>query len=215
MKNLNEYIDSTLLKPTAKVADIEKLCQDAMVHNFYAVCVNPVYVGLAKTKLKSSKVKVCTVVGFPLGQNATTTKMYEARLAVDAGADELDIVINVAKLLDGNYEYVEGELGAIRKLVDDRIILKAIIETCYLSESDIKIVVPLCEKAGIDYIKTSTGYGTRGASVEDIKKIKNAIKGNIQIKASGGIKTREFAEQLIEAGATRIGTSSAVEIINQ
>lgn len=215
IKNLNEYIDSTLLKPNAKMCDIEKLCNDARAYNFCAVCINPAYVSYAKKQLANTQVKVCTVIGFPLGQNETTTKMYEARVAVDAGADELDIVVNVAKLLDGDYEYVEKELGAIKALFDDNLVLKAIIETCYLTKEEINKVVEICEKAGVNFIKTSTGYGTRGVNFEDIEIIKNAIKGNTKIKASGGIKSRAFAEDLIKAGAMRIGTSSAVNIMKE
>ncbi len=215
IENLNEYIDSTLLKPNAKLSDIEKLCNDAREYKFCSVCINPAYVSYAKKLLAGTQVKVCTVIGFPLGQNETTTKMYEARIAVDAGADELDIVINVAKLLDCDYEYVEKELGAIRALFDDKIVLKAIIETCYLNKEEIIKAVEICEKAGVDFIKTSTGYGTRGASIEDIETIKSAIKGTTQIKASGGIKSRAFAEDLIKAGAMRIGTSSAVSIMKE
>ena len=213
--NINRYIDHTLLKANAKKSDIINLCEEAKKYNFYAVCVNPCYVKLAKELLINTNIKVCTVIGFPLGQNTTSTKVFETQLAIKDGADEVDVVINVAKLLDNDLEFIESELNAIKLTLKSNVIMKVIIETCYLSKEDIYTISQICEKVGVDYIKTSTGFGTRGANIEDILNIKNAVKSEIKIKASGGIKTREQAEKLIEAGASRIGTSSGVKIVNK
>ncbi len=213
--NINRYIDHTLLKANAKKSDIINLCEEAKKYNFYAVCVNPCYVKLAKELLINTNIKVCTVIGFPLGQNTTSTKVFETQLAIKDGADEVDVVINVAKLLDNDLEFIESELNAIKLTLKSNVIMKVIIETSYLSKEDIYTISQICEKVGVDYIKTSTGFGTRGANIEDILNIKNAVKSEIKIKASGGIKTREQAEKLIEAGASRIGTSSGVKIVNK
>ena len=213
--NINRYIDHTLLKANAKKSDIINLCEEAKKYNFYAVCVNPCYVKLAKELLINTNIKVCTVIGFPLGQNTTSTKVFETQLAIKDGADEVDVVINVAKLLDNDLEFIESELNAIKLTLKSNVIMKVIIETCYLSKEDIYTISQICEKVRVDYIKTSTGFGTRGANIEDILNIKNAVKSEIKIKASGGIKTREQAEKLIEAGASRIGTSSGVKIVNK
>ena len=215
IENLNKYIDHTLLKANATKSEIKNLCEQAKEYNFFSVCVNPINVKLAKELLEQTQVKVCTVVGFPLGQNEMTTKMFEAQMAVENGADEIDMVINVAKLIDGDYDYVEQEIKSVHSVLNENTTLKVIIETCYLNTNEIVKATEICEKAGANFVKTSTGFGTRGASIEDVKTIKSAIKGNIGIKASGGIKTRELAESLIEAGATRIGTSSGVAIVNE
>ena len=209
---LNQYIDHTLLKATATQRDIESLCKEAKKYNFCAVCVNPCYVCTAKRELKNSSVKVCTVIGFPLGQNSTKIKYLEAKSAIKDGADEIDVVINIGAVLSQNYDYITNELVAIRKISKNKI-MKVIVETCYLSTEQIEKLTQLCVQVGADYIKTSTGFGTRGTSVDDVKTMARAGKGAIKIKASGGIKTRGFAEELINAGATRIGTSSGVALV--
>ncbi len=211
---LNQYIDHTLLKATATLSGIQKLCAEAVEHNFCAVCVNPCYVSAAKEALQGSNVKVCTVIGFPLGQNTTETKVFEAQNAIENGADEIDMVINVGAVLSGNYDYVSNEIVAIRKVSRGKT-LKVIVETCYLSTEQIAKMTQICVAAGADFIKTSTGFGTRGASLDDVKTMAAAANNAIKIKASGGIKTKEFAEELINAGATRIGTSSGVALVSK
>lgn len=213
---LNKYIDHTMLKAYAQEKDIIKLCDEADKYKFKSVCINPCYVGLVKSyleKLKSS-VKICTVVGFPLGQNTIETKMFEAKNAINNGAEEIDMVINIGALLDKKFEYIENEISDIRKICEGKI-LKIIIETCYLDEENIKIMTEICNKLNVDYIKTSTGFGTRGASENDVI-VMNKYKNNkLQIKASGGISDKKVAEKMIELGATRLGTSKSINIIKE
>lgn len=213
---LNKYIDHTMLKAYAQEKDIIKLCDEADKYKFKSVCINPCYVSLVKSylgKLKSN-VKICTVIGFPLGQNTIETKVFEVQNAINNGAEEIDMVINIGALLDKKFEYVEKEISDIRKICEGKI-LKVIIETCYLDEGNIKIMTEICNKLNVDYIKTSTGFGTRGASENDVI-IMNKYKNNkLQIKASGGISDRKVAEKMIELGATRLGTSKSINIIKE
>jgi deoxyribose-phosphate aldolase len=209
MKDFSKYIDHTLLSPKATEADIVKLCNDAKTFNFCSVCVHPAYVKLCKKLLKNSSVKVCTVIGFPFGQNTTQVKVFEAKQAIKDGAEEIDMVINVAKLLENDLKYVENEIAEIRKVCESKI-LKVIIETCYLNDEQLKNACIVCINAKADFVKTSTGYGTGGASIEVVKKMKKIIKNKALIKASGGIRDKEFALNLIKAGASRLGTSSAI-----
>ena len=213
---LNKYIDHTMLKAYAQEKDIIKLCDEADKYKFKSVCINPCYVSLVKSylgKLKSN-VKICTVIGFPLGQNTIETKVFEVQNAINNGAEEIDMVINIGALLDKKFEYVEKEISDIRKICEGKI-LKVIIETCYLDEGNIKIMTEICNKLNVDYIKTSTGFGTRGASENDVI-IMNKYKNNkLQIKASGGIKKKKVAEKMIELGATRLGTSKSINIIKE
>ena len=210
--NINKYIDHTNLKAFTSKKDIEKLCDEAIKYNFASVCVNPYYVSLAHELLIRSDVKVCTVIGFPLGQNTTEVKLYETRNAINNGADEIDMVINVAALKDMYYDYVEDELRQIKDIVKDKI-LKVIIETCYLNSDEIIKITEICNEVGVDFIKTSTGYGTYGAKIEDVELIMSHKNEDIQVKASGGIKTNEQAKQFVEKGVTRIGTSNGVVIM--
>ena len=213
---LNKYIDHTMLKAYAQEKDIIKLCDEADKYKFKSVCINPCYISLVKSyleKLKST-VKICTVVGFPLGQNTIETKTFEAQNAINNGAEEIDMVINIGALLDKKFEYIEKEISDIRKICEGKI-LKVIIETCYLDEGNIKIMTEICNKLNVDYIKTSTGFGTRGASENDVI-IMNKYKNNkLQIKASGGISDKKVAEKMIELGATRLGTSKSINIIKE
>jgi len=211
---LNQYIDHTLLKATATQCEIEKLCAEAVEYNFCAVCVNPCYVSVAKKALQGSSVKVCTVIGFPLGQNTTETKVFETKNAIENGADEIDMVINVGATLSGDYGYVSKEIAEVRKVSSGKT-LKVIVETCYLSAEQIAKLTQLCASSGADFIKTSTGFGARGASLDDVKTMAKAGQNAIKIKASGGIKTKEFAEALIRAGAERIGTSSGIALVSK
>ena len=208
---LSKYIDHTLLKAYAKKQDIYYLCMDAIEYDFKSVCVNPAYVSYAKELLKDSNVLVCTVIGFPLGANTTKTKVFEAVDAICEGADEIDMVINISKVKDGDYDYIYNEIKEVKEAIIDHT-LKVIIETCYLTKEEIKEVSLIVKKAGANFVKTSTGFGTGGATVEDIKLIKETV-GDFDIKASGGIKTKEDFDKMIEAGATRIGTSNGKNLI--
>ena len=212
--DLNNFIDHTLLKATATLDDIKRICEEAKQYNFCAVCVNPCYVKYAKNLLNDANTKICTVIGFPLGQNTIETKAFEAKDAVENGADEIDMVINVGAILASDYNYVSKEIATIRESAKDKV-LKVIIETCYLNTEQIKKMTQICIENGADFVKTSTAFGTRGASVQDIDTISAVAHDAIKIKASGGIKTKEFALELIDAGATRIGTSSGVALISK
>ena len=212
--NINKYIDETNLKATASMQDIKKLCENAIKYDFASVCVNPCNVILAKNLLKKTDVKVCTVIGFPLGQNTLNTKIYETYEALENGADEIDMVINVAKLKDMDIEYVKNEISAIREITKNNI-LKVIVETCYLTSEEIKLMTEICGELNVDYIKTSTGFGSRGVSVSDVDIMRENKNDKLQIKASGGIKTYEDAKTLIEHGATRLGTSNGIKIMEE
>ena len=207
----SKYIDHTLLKAYAKEQDIYYLCNEAKEYNFKSVCVNPCFVKYAKEQLEGSSVLVCTVIGFPLGANTTKTKVFEAVDAINNGADEVDMVINVSKVKDGDFDYIYNEIKEIKEAVGNHT-LKVIIETCYLTSEEIKKVSTIVKNAKADFVKTSTGFGTGGATVENVKLIKEAV-GDFDIKASGGIKTKEDFEKMIEAGATRIGTSNGKNLI--
>ncbi len=209
---MNEYIDSTLLKSDATIEDITKLCEDAMKYHFATVCVNPYYVPLAKDLLEDSTVEVCTVIGFPLGASTTNVKVYEAVDAIEAGADEIDMVINVAALKEGKKAYVKDEISKIREVTKGKI-LKVIIEECCLTEEEIVTITKICNECKVDFIKTSTGFAEHGATMEAVHIIRENKKEEIGIKASGGIRDYATAKKFIEAGATRIGTSSGVKIM--
>lgn len=205
--DINNYIDYTNLKAYATKEDIKKLCEDAVKFHFVSVCVNPCYVELAKELLEGTNVNVCTVIGFPLGANLLAVKEYEAISAVELGADEIDMVINIGALKDKDYDYIKEEIETIRDSIGGKT-LKVIIETCYLTEEEIKKMVEICNDTFVNFIKTSTGFGPRGASLEDIKIINKYKNDVLEIKASGGIKTYDDAINFIESGVTRIGTSS-------
>lgn len=211
--NLNEYIDHTLLKSETTLAMIEKLCQEAKTYYFKAVCVNPFYVNRAFVLLKDSNVKVCTVVGFPLGANTTQTKVQETVNAINDGAKEIDVVINIGALKDNNQKLVLQDLQAVRNVCPKHIILKVIIECSLLTTEQKMIACQLVTKAKADFIKTSTGFANGGATVADITLMKANIGPYVAIKASGGIKNQADAMAMINAGATRIGTSNGIAII--
>ncbi len=212
MEKLNKYIDHTYLKAFGGDSVIDKLIEEAKEYNFKSVCVNPYNVKKAKDALKNTDVLVCTVIGFPLGQNTTEVKVYETLDAIKNGADEIDMVINVAALKDKKYDYVENEIKEIKQACFNRT-LKVIIETCYLDKDEIKKASELSLKAGADFVKTSTGFGTGGATKEDVALMKSVVGNNAEVKASGGVSTLEDALKMIDAGATRIGTSKGVEIV--
>lgn len=209
---LHTFIDQTVLKPTATKDDISKLCKTAVDYGFYAVCVNSCFVPLAKKQLENSSVKLATVVGFPLGAMDTKSKITEANQAIKNGADEIDMVINIGFLKSCDYLYVRNEIEQIKKTIGNKV-LKVILENCYLTKEEIIVASQLAVNAKADFIKTSTGFGTGGAVLEDVKLMKEVVGELIKIKASGGIKTTEQAIQFIEAGADRIGTSSGIQIV--
>ena len=209
---LNSYIDHTNLKVVSTLKDIEKLCDEAANYHCASVCVSPYYVSLAKNLLKDSTVSVCTVIGFPNGYSTKETKVFEAINAIENGADEIDMVINISALKNKDYDYIKEEIEEIRDSIDGHI-LKVIIETCYLEEDEIIKMTEICNQTFVNFIKTSTGFGTRGASLRDVE-IMNEHKNEVlEIKASGGIKTFEDANAMINEGATRLGTSNGVEIM--
>ncbi|MEL3911539.1 deoxyribose-phosphate aldolase [Treponema pedis] len=212
---INKYIDHTLLKPTALESDIIKICDEAKQYKFASVCVNPCNVKLVAKELKGSDVKVCSVISFPFGTSSTEIKVAEAKQAITDGAEEIDMVINVGKLLQGDLQFTENEVTLITKTCHEKnVLLKVIVETCYLEEKNIADICSIIEKAGADYIKTSTGYGSRGASAEDIKLFKKYLKKDTKIKASGGVRTRADADTYISLGCSRIGASSGIAIVN-
>ena len=209
---LNKYIDHTILKATASNADVQKLCAEAIEHKFYSVCVNGCYVADAKQLLQGTDVKVAAVVGFPLGAMTTAAKVFEAKEAVENGASEIDMVINVAKLKDGEFEYVENEIRQIKEAIGENV-LKVIIETCYLTDEEKVKACELSLVAKADFVKTSTGFGTGGATYEDVKLMKSVVGDNAKVKASGGVRDKETAEKYVELGAERLGTSSGIDIV--
>ncbi|AMQ18643.1 deoxyribose-phosphate aldolase [Thermococcus peptonophilus] len=215
-REIAKYIDHTNLKPYATKEDIIKLCDEAIEYGFYAVCVNPYRVKLAKDYLreKNANIKVASVIGFPLGATPTEVKVFEAKKALDDGADELDMVINIGALKDKDYEYVKNDIAEVVKVAHERgAKVKVIIETCYLTEEEKVKACELAKEAGADFVKTSTGFGTGGATVEDVRLMRKVVGPEIGVKAAGGIRTYEQALAMIEAGANRIGTSSGVKIV--
>ncbi|MCT4643154.1 MAG: deoxyribose-phosphate aldolase [Bacteriovoracaceae bacterium] len=213
--NINTYIDHTLLKANSTKEDIKKICDEAKEHNFKAVCINSYYVPYAKDILKDTNVSICTVVGFPLGASPTQVKLLETKLAIESGADEIDMVINIGMALDNDLQSIEDEVRKLSSLCrSHNKILKVILETCYLNKELIFSISQRCVKAGAHFVKTSTGFGTGGATIEDVKTMKSAVGDNCEIKASGGVRDIKAAKEYISLGVTRLGTSSGVKIIN-
>jgi len=212
-KEIAKYIDHTLLKPDANIKDIEKLCNEADNYNFASVCVNPHYIKYCAEKLKDSAVKVVSVIGFPLGANTTEIKKAEVIQAVKDGADELDMVINIGSLKSGDYENVSQDIKSVVEVAEGKCV-KVIIETCLLTESEKIKACELSKKAGANFVKTSTGFSSNGATIEDVKLMKKVVGEKMQVKASGGIHSYEEAIAMIEAGASRLGASAGVKIIS-
>ena len=212
--NLTDYIDHTNLSKTATAEDIMKLCEEAEKYHFPTVCIPPYYVKAASEYLKGSTTEVCTVIGFPNGYNTVETKQYEAIDAIHNGAKEIDMVININALKNKDYDYVKDEIETIRDSIDGRV-LKVIIETCLLTEEEIIKMTEICNETFVNFIKTSTGFDKEGAKLEQVKLIQKHKNDILEIKASGGIKTKKEAIEFIEAGATRIGTSHALDIIEE
>lgn len=214
MTELNKYIDHTNLSPSATSKDIDKLIQEAIKYDFKSVCIAPSYVKYAKEALKNSDVLVCTVIGFPLGYNATSVKVYETKIAVEHGADEIDMVINVGRFKDGQYEYALNEIKAIKEACNGKT-LKVIVETALLTKAELIKITELVMQSGADFIKTSTGFSYRGASFEDIQTMKETCGDKLLIKASGGIKNLADAQEMIRLGANRLGMSKSVPVMEE
>ena len=212
--NINKYIDHTALKADTTASQIEKLCAEAREYEFFSVCVNSYFVKKAVSLLNGSSVKVCTVVGFPLGASTMETKRFEAMKAVTEGASEIDMVINISAIKSQDWQYVLDDMSSLARVTHQQgALLKVILETCLLTEDEKRKACELAVKAGVDFVKTSTGFSTGGATIEDVK-LMRSIVGNLGVKASGGIRDAETARHMIEAGATRLGTSASVEIMN-
>ena len=209
---LNKYIDHTLLKADATAKDIEKLCLEAKEYDFASVCINPSRVRQAAELLKESDVKVCTVIGFPLGATSTESKVFETKQAILDGASEIDMVINIGYIKDKNFDAVRDDIKAVNDVKDDAI-LKVIIETCLLNDEEKVMACNLAVDAGADFVKTSTGFSTGGAKVNDVVLMKKTVGDKAKVKASGGIKTHGEAVSMIAAGADRIGASSGIMIV--
>jgi deoxyribose-phosphate aldolase len=222
-EQLAKTIDQTLLNPVATPKDIEKLCINAKKEHFAAVVINPTNVVQASKILGDTDVKVCAVIGYPLGANTIETKIFESRDCIKKGAGELDVVINLGAVKSGNYEYLERELSVLVSVIrreqiaeyNRHINIKVILETGILSKDEVKKVSSIIERSGADFIKTSTGFGVKGVELDDVRLIREVVTRNIGVKAAGGIKTFEDAQALIDAGATRLGTSSGINIIKE
>ncbi len=216
--NIAQMIDHTCLSPVMKEEDIKRLCDEAIRYQFKTVCVPPCYIGMAAHLLSNTNVGITTVVGFPLGNESAMTKAFQAKEAVLNGASEIDMVINIGALKDEKYDYVQYDIQSVAQAAKETcssVIVKVIIETCYLTDEEIQKVCEIILNTDADFVKTSTGFGTRGASVKDVELIKAIVQDQKEIKASGGIRDIESAMALLNAGATRLGTSRSVEIIHQ
>ncbi len=210
--NYAKIIDHTLLKPDATKADLDKLLQEAKTYEFASVCVSPIWVSYAHEQLQNSPVKVCTVVGFPEGATPTAVKAFETENAVANGADEIDMVIPIGFLKDGNFDYVKNDIKAVVTAASGKL-TKVIIETCLLTDEEKVKACQLAKEAGADFVKTSTGFSTGGATIADVKLMRQTVGSDMGVKASGGVKNLQDAQDMVAAGATRIGTSHGVDIV--
>jgi deoxyribose-phosphate aldolase len=211
-ESLARLIDHTLLKADATEAAVKNICEEAKKYRFASVCINPANVKLAAEILKDSEVKVCTVIGFPLGANTSRVKAFETQDAIAAGAQEVDMVINIGKLKDKEYQYVKEDIKAVVEAAKGKALTKVIIETCLLTDAEKIAACKLAKEAGADFVKTSTGFSTGGATPEDIKLMRETVGTEMGVKASGGVRCVEDAVKVIEAGATRIGASASIGI---
>lgn len=208
----SKYIDHTLLKPEATQDQIEKLCQEAKQYDFASVCVNPYWVPFCKEELKDSDVKVCTVIGFPLGATSSASKAFETAHAIEQGADEVDMVMNIGELLAGHDQAVQKDIEAVAQAAQGKIV-KVILETCLLNDAQIERACSLCVKAKADFVKTSTGFNSAGANTHVVEVMKQAVKGQAKVKAAGGVRNQADMDAMIAAGADRIGTSHGIELM--
>lgn len=213
MTNIASYIDHTLLKPESTESQVVQLCKEAAEFKFASVCVNPTWVETAAAELADSGVKVCTVIGFPLGASTPETKAFETTDAISKGAGEIDMVLNVGALKSGNTAHVKKDIEAVVNAAKGKAIVKVILETCLLTDEEKATASRISKEAGADFVKTSTGFSTGGATVEDVKLMRQTVGPDLGVKASGGVRSLEDVQAMIDAGATRIGASSGVKIM--
>lgn len=212
--NYNKIIDHTVLKADTPLETIKRICDEAMEYGFASVCINPCHVAYCADYLKDSDVNVCTVIGFPLGANTSAVKAFETKDAIANGADEIDMVMNIGALKDKNYDLVRDDVKAVVEAANGTLV-KVILETCLLTEDEIKKACELCVEAKADYVKTSTGFSTRGATIEDVRIMKEAVHGKAKVKAAGGVRTPEDMVKIVAAGADRIGTSAGCSLVKK
>lgn len=212
--NYNKMIDHTVLKADTPLETVKRICDEAMEYGFASVCINPCHVAYCADYLKDSDVNVCTVIGFPLGANTSAVKAFETKDAIANGADEIDMVMNIGALKGKNYDLVRNDVKAVVEAANGTLV-KVILETCLLTEDEIKKACELCVEAKADYVKTSTGFSTRGATIEDVQIMKAAVQGKAKVKAAGGVRTHEDMVKIIEAGADRIGTSAGCSLVDK
>ena len=212
--NYNKMIDHTVLKADTPLETVKRICDEAMEYGFASVCINPCHVAYCADYLKDSDVNVCTVIGFPLGANTSAVKAFETKDAIANGADEIDMVMNIGALKDKNYDLVRDDVKAVVEAANGTLV-KVILETCLLTEDEIKKACELCVEAKADYVKTSTGFSTRGATIEDVQIMKAAVQGKAKVKAAGGVRTHEDMVKIVEAGEDRIGTSAGCSLVEK
>lgn len=212
--NYNKMIDHTVLKADTSLETVKRICDEAMEYGFASVCINPCHVAYCADYLKDSDVNVCTVIGFPLGANTSAVKAFETKDAIANGADEIDMVMNIGSLKDKNYDLVRDDVKAVVEAANGTLV-KVILETCLLTEDEIKKACELCVEAKADYVKTSTGFSTRGATIEDVRIMKEAVHGKAKVKAAGGVRTPEDMVKIVAAGADRIGTSAGCSLVKK
>lgn len=212
--NYNKMIDHTVLKADTPLETIKRICDEAMEYGFASVCINPCHVAYCADYLKDSDVNVCTVIGFPLGANTSAVKAFETKDAIANGADEIDMVMNIGALKDKNYDLVRDDVKAVVEAANGTLV-KVILETCLLTDDEIKKACELCVEAKADYVKTSTGFSTRGATIEDVRIMKEAVHGKAKVKAAGGVRTPEDMVKIVAAGADRIGTSAGCSLVKK
>lgn len=212
--NYNKMIDHTVLKADTPLETVKRICDEAMEYGFASVCINPCHVAYCADYLKDSNVNVCTVIGFPLGANTSAVKAFETKDAIANGADEIDMVMNIGALKDKNYDLVRDDVKAVVEAANGTLV-KVILETCLLTEDEIKKACELCVEAKADYVKTSTGFSTRGATIEDFRIMKEAVHGKAKVKAAGGVRTPEDMVKIVAAGADRIGTSAGCSLVKK
>lgn len=212
--NYNKMIDHTVLKADTPLETVKRICDEAMEYGFASVCINPCHVAYCADYLKDSDVNVCTVIGFPLGANTSAVKAFETKDAIANGADEIDMVMNIGALKDKNYDLVRDGVKAVVEAANGTLV-KVILETCLLTEDEIKKACELCVEAKADYVKTSTGFSTRGATIEDVRIMKEAVHGKAKVKAAGGVRTPEDMVKIVAAGADRIGTSAGCSLVKK
>ena len=212
--NYNKMIDHTVLKADTPLETVKRICDEAIEYGFASVCINPCHVAHCADYLKDSDVNVCTVIGFPLGANTSAVKAFERKDAIANGADEIDMVMNIGALKDKNYDLVRDDVKAVVEAANGTLV-KVILETCLLTEDEIKKACELCVEAKADYVKTSTGFSTRGATIEDVQIMKAAVQGKAKVKAAGGVRTHEDMVKIVEAGADRIGTSAGCSLVEK